>query len=288
MLAQVIVPTPVPIATSTPAAASMSQLLDNVVGDAASKARALDGTLGVVVIDLGTGTHASRNADRLLPTQSVQKLPIAVLVYRAIDKGALAPDKAVTVDTDDLVHHVSDIADNYAKRQTYSVQELLDGMIESSDNTAAKALLRILGGVDAANAGLSQLSYGGIILDPDDNGAATANDLARLLRGLTNGSLLSASSQKKLLDQLAGVRTFPGRLRAGFPPNTHVMHKTGTSQTIDGITDATNDIGLISVNGRTVIVVALLQGARGDDRRRDGLIAGIARGVYNATLQFPI
>lgn len=288
LLAQVVVPTPPSIATTPPSTISESAVLDTVVANSVARARAFDGTLGVVIMDLGTGTQASRNADRALPMQSVQKLPIAVLIYLAIDKGALSADRAVTVEEADLVHHVSAIADNYARRQTYSVGDLLDGMLETSDNTAAKSLLRLLGGVSKANAALATLGYGGITLDPDDNGSATAHDLARFLQTVNAPGFLSTASQKRLLDQLANATTFPSRLRAGFPPKTRVMHKTGTSYTVDGITDATNDIGIISLGKRTMIIVALLQGSRGDSRLRDGIIAGVARGAYNAALQFPM
>lgn len=262
LLAQVFVPTPEAIATAQPTSISESAALDTVAANGVARARSFDGTLGVVIMDLATGTQASRNADRVLPLQSVQKLPIAVLLYRAIEKGAIT--------------------------DTPALDAQVDAMIERSDNGAAKAVLESLGGAPTANGMLATLGYGGITLDPDDRGSGTAHDIARLLQAINDGSLLTPSSQKRLLEQLANASTFPGRLRAGFPPKTRVMHKTGTSATVDGITDATNDVGIISLGKRTMIVVALLQGSRGDDRLRDGIIAGIARGAYSATLQFPV
>jgi beta-lactamase class A len=276
LLAQLI-PTPSPIAipTATPPPISERALLSNGIDDAQAHARTLGGTLGAVIVDLATGSSASVNADQSLPMQSVQKLPIAILIYRAIDAGTLKASRAVRVE----------VGNTPAE---YTVSELIALMVENSDNTAATALLRMLGGSDAANAALHELNYDGILIDPNDNGFAKPSAIATLLTDLHNGKLLSGSSQSALLAHLAKSTTFPGRLRAGFPAGTLVEHKTGTSGTSNGITAATNDVGIVNVAGRFVVVVAMLADARGDDAERDAVIAAVGHAAYDATRQFPI
>jgi beta-lactamase class A len=218
----------------------------------------------------------------------VQKLPIAILIYRSIDAGTLQAAADVTIQPDDVVKTVSFVAENYPASKHYTVTELLTLMIESSDNTAAKALLRLAGGPDSANGALRALNYDGILIDPNDNGYATPAVLATLLSDLQNGKLLSHASQSALLDMLAKSTTFPGRLRAAFPAGTLVAHKTGTSGSSNGVTAATNDVGIVSVFGRSVVIVAMFADARGDESARDAVIAAVGRAVYNATREFPI
>ncbi len=282
------VATPLIIQSATPRPLSERSMLENGIGDAQARARKLDGTLGAVVIDLATGSTASVNGDQSLPMQSVQKLPIAILIYRRVDAGTLASTADVTIQQQDVVQNVSDVAENYPVRTQYTVSELAALMIEKSDNTAAKALLRVLGGAESANASLRALNYDSIILDPDDNGFAKPAALGTLLSDLQSGKLLSPTSQTEVLGMLAKSTTFPGRLRAGFPNGTLVEHKTGTSGTTNGVTAATNDIGIVNVAGRSVVIVAMLSDARGDDATRDAVIAAVGRAVYDATRQFPI
>ena len=299
LLAQLYPPTPSPRSpfpvlspaitqSATPRPLSERTMLQNGVADAQARARKLDGTLGAVVIDLATGATASLNADQSLPMQSVQKLPIVILIYRAIDDGKLTPSTDVTIQPHDIVRYASEVADNYPGRSHYTVSELAALAVEKSDNTAAQALLRLLGGAESANALLRALNYDAIVLDADDNGFAKPAMLATLLSDLQGGKLLSSTSQSAVLGMLAKSTTFPGRLRAGFPPGTLVEHKTGTSSTTNGVTAATNDIAIVNVAGRSVVIVAMLSDARGDETARDAVIAAVGRAVYDATREFPI
>ncbi len=297
LLAQLFPPTPTPpiplpspaiVQTATPAPVSERELLSNGIDDAQARAKKLGGALGAVVIDLATGSTASVNGDESMPMQSVQKLPIAILIYRAIDAGTLEGAREVTIQPDDVVQTVSDVATNYPARTQYALSELVRLMIENSDNTAAKALLRLVGGADSANAQLRALGYGGILIDASDNGFAKPSALSALLSDFNNGRLLSRDSQSTLFDMLAKSTTFPGRLRAAFPAGTLVAHKTGTSASSNGVTAATNDVGIVNIFGRSVIIVAMLADAHGDEPARDAVIAAVGRAAYDATREFPI
>ncbi len=282
------VPTPVTIQTATPAPLSERTALSNGIGDAQTRAQKLGGTLGAVAIDLATGSTASLNADQPMPMQSVQKLPIAILIYRAIDAGTLQSGGQVTIESQDIVRNVSDVAASYPARSQYSVSELVTLMVQNSDNSAAKSLLRLLGGADKVNADLRGLGYDGILVDPSDNGFAKPATLGALLSDFQTGKLLSRASQSAVFQMLSKSPTFPGRLRAAFPAGTLVAHKTGTSETANGVTAATNDVGIVNIFGRSVIIVAMLSNAHGDEPARDAVIAAVGRAAYDATLQFPI
>lgn len=259
ILAQVLIPTEAPLSTTPPAASSEGASLDRVASDAVARARALGATLGVVITDLATGTSVSRNADQVLPMQSTQNIAIALLTYRDSAPGAMPPATAAA----------------------------LDAMLVRDNHESANLLLDELGGASEANAALAKLGLSGIVLGENGSGTASAHALGQLLSGLHDGSLLSGAPRKRLLDQLAGALASPTRLRAGFPNGTRVEHESGTAG--DGaFADTTNDIGLISLRGRTLLIVAMLHEARGNARTRDAIIANLARGAFDATNQFPI
>ena len=68
-----------------------------------------------------------------------------------------------------------------------------------------------------------------------------------------------------------------------LPAGTVVAHKTGTSGTTDGITAATNDVGLVTLpDGRHLAVAVFVADARGDELAREGAIASLARAAWDA------
>jgi beta-lactamase class A len=276
--------TPSAFATPQPTPSSERSLLRTGLLDAGQHARAIDGVLGAVVIDLGSGAIGTLNGDESLPMESVQKLLIAIVAYQAVDRGTLSLDRAVTIDPSDVVTHISPIADAIATKKVYSVGQLLDAMLVDSDNTAAKSLTRTLGGIDALNTAIRDMGFAKIVADPTDKGVATPTELSRLLTELVDGHLLRSSSRSALMNTLASVQTFPGRLRAGLPDNAQLAHKTGTSETVGGVTVATNDVGVVSLDGKTLVIVAMLSGAKGTAEQRDAILAAVARAaVYAAT-----
>jgi beta-lactamase class A len=112
--------------------------------------------------------------------------------------------------------------------------------------------------------------------DPRDT--TTPEGAVHFLIALKKGELLSEESTKLLLGWLGEVKTGQGRLKAGFGAKTALAHKTGTSSTFDGVTLATNDIGLATLpDGRTLAIAVFLGNAEGSDEARSALIAACAR-----------
>lgn len=311
ILAQVLtMPTPVVIPTPEPSpSASLSERsiladrLDQIVAE--TKART-GGRLGVVVWDLGTNVLVQRNAESAFPLASVLKIPIAYAAYEAIDTGKLRADQEIAVLPTDLVGTVSPIADAYAGGpHAYTARELIDRMLLDSDNTAADVLYRVLGGADAINGSVRRMGIEAMVIRTDEAGniadaksgrsfaqggdnAGSPAAVALLLAQLARDQVLSEASRRGLLEALSRVNTFPGRLRAGLPEHTWLAHKTGTSATFGGSVDATNDVGIANINHRHVVIVAMLQGARGTPAQRDAALAAVARAAYDATSLFPI
>jgi beta-lactamase class A len=256
------VPTPpAAIFTPTPAPISERVALESGLGDATARAKALGGMLGVTIVDVTTGATVESNGDANLPMAGVQHLPIALLVYRAIDDGHM--------------------------QMTRDTRGLLSRMLNNDDDEAADTLLDQLGGSEAANAQLRAIGYQAIFLVPNDAGYSTPTALAGFLGDIVQGKLLTAVSTKAFLNQLGGVSAAPARLRAGFGKDVTLAHVPGTLSGGDNTNIATNDAGVANINGRMVIVVAMLQGAHGGDASRDAIIANLAQLAAHATSTNP-
>src|SRR4029077_2374180 len=102
-----------------------------------------------------------------------------------------------------------------------------------------------------------------------------------LLRALNERRGLSETTQTLLLKFM--IESTPGakRLKGLLPPGTIVAHKTGTSGTENGITAATNDIGIITLpNGRHVAVAVFVSDSPADEATREGVIAKVAKAIW--------
>ena len=72
------------------------------------------------------------------------------------------------------------------------------------------------------------------------------------------------------------------RLKNLLPAGTAVAHKTGTSGTQNGITAATNDIGIITLpNGKHIAIAIFVSDSPADEKTREAVIAKIAKAVWN-------
>jgi beta-lactamase class A len=73
------------------------------------------------------------------------------------------------------------------------------------------------------------------------------------------------------------------RLKGQLPAGTIVAHKTGTSGTQNGITAATNDIGIITLpNGKHLAIAVFVSDSPADETAREEVIAKIAKAAWDA------
>lgn len=111
---------------------------------------------------------------------------------------------------------------------------------------------------------------------------ATPSGAVELLAALQARRGLSADSQKLLLKLL--TESIPGakRLKGQLPAETIVAHKTGTGGTRNGVTSATNDIGLITLpDGRHLAVAVFVSDSKADLNTREAVIAEIAKALWD-------
>jgi beta-lactamase class A len=80
------------------------------------------------------------------------------------------------------------------------------------------------------------------------------------------------------------TEAIPGakRLKGELPAGTVVAHKTGTGGTRNGITSATNDIGITTLpNGAHLAVAVFVSDSLADETTRESVIARIAKAAWD-------
>ena len=117
--------------------------------------------------------------------------------------------------------------------------------------------------------------------DPRDTG--TPEGTARLLARVFRGEALSKPSTSRLIEVMKATTTFPTRLKGLLPPGTVVAHKTGSTETVTGLTAATNDSGAIYLPGdRGQIAISVyIKASTRDAAARDRIIARISRAAFD-------
>lgn len=253
------------------------------------------GKVGVAAVDLETGASVSINADQRFPMQSVYKLPIAMAVLSMIDAEKFALDEQIGFSRDDMVGPAqrSPIREKFPAGGSLTVVELIRFAVAESDGTASDVLMRIIGGADEVQlyltaTGIKDLA---VINTEKELGSdrqaqyanyATPNAAIILLRNLYEGNGISAENRELLLKFLTDTSTGPKRLKGLLPAGTVVAHKTGTSGTENGITAATNDIGIVTMpNGRHVLIAVFVSDSPADERTRESVIARTAKAVWD-------
>lgn len=262
--------------------------------------RQAQGRVGAAVLVIETGESVALRGDERFPMQSVYKMPIGMAVLREVDSGHLSLEHKVRVEASDLVpvKAHSPIRDKYPKGGVeLSLRELLRFMMVESDGTASDILLRLAGGPQRVTRYLREIGIKGIVVATSEK-EMTRGDLVQyrnwatpkaaleLLRAFQAGRGLSAESRALLMQFMTETVTGPHRLKGILPAGTVVAHKTGTSNTANGLTRATNDVGIITLpDGKHLAIAVFVSDSRADEKTREGVIAKIAQAAWNWSRQ---
>ena len=250
------------------------------------------GRLGAAVFDAAAGTSVAHRGSERFVLCSTFKLPLAALLLKRMDEG-LRSDQLVPISADDVVGHAP-VTRGLLPRGRATVADLARAAQVESDNGAANALLRFIGG-PAALTGFyrdigdscsrldryePELNLGGPG-DLRDTGCPTS--FACGVAAILGGSVLSNDARRTLIDWTMTTSTGRNRLRAGFPPEWRAGDKTGTAVANEGQPDRYNDVAAFWQTGRTepVVVTAFLEtsgtGGDGVDPAAEVVLADVGR-----------
>ena len=271
-------------------------LLAQSVGGIAAEAK---GKVSVACSLPGSRLDCDLNPHARPPMQSVFKLPLTLAALHLIEQGRLSLDQPVRFLPADriLPKTFSPLQQKYPEADVdVPLRELLRLAVSVSDNAAADLVLRTIGGPAVVQSYIDSLGVAGFQLKDNEHALHHDGSLqyrnwfepagaVQLLRRIADRSPLSAGHTRLLLEWMKDSPATPKRLKAAVPAGVAVMHKSGTSATVDGLTAATNDIALIALpDGRTLAIAVFITDSSAGESARDGVIARIGRAVYQQSV----
>lgn len=301
-------PTPPPLAAATPLAkldlkrdAELEQQFSKIADEAKGK-------VGVAAVVIETGQAALLNENHRFPMQSVYKLPIAMAVMDQVRLGKLDLEEKIGVTKEDFVRvgMRSPLRDDNPNGGEFTIRELVRLSLVESDGTASDVLMRVSGGADEIQYFLTQIGITDLRVvnsekeigrdwETQYQNSSTPAASLELLRWLQ--SAFSANSDSRtpperaenhdsvwaiLIKDMSESNPGPRRLKGLLPKGGNVAHKTGTSGTKYGVTAATNDVGIITLdNGNHLAIAVFVSDSSADERTREGVIAKVAKAVWD-------
>lgn len=238
------------------------------------------GVAGIYVKDLNTGAAATMEEDRVLPSASLFKVPILVELLRQQSLGMVDMNAPIRLQQ----KHWSDGSGVLQAQigKEFPVRELLDLMIQVSDNVAALALLDLVGtdnvnltlqanGLEATRLRIGQTSrnWRG---RPGEN-TTTAREMGILLEKVATGKILNDRASReaiRLLSQQQQVSWLPALL----PPGVKVAHKSGE------LLGVRHEAGVV-YGSRSQFVVVVLTSDFSDYDEAAQSIARVAKAAYD-------
>lgn len=136
--------------------------LETTFTQIAAKAR---GRVGVGLIHLESGATLALRGDERFPMASVVKLPIAIEVLKQVAERKLTLDRDVWLEANDIRPCCTLERRHPQGGVSRTIGELLALSMIESDNTAADALLKVVGGPDAVERRLRSLGFTTINVD---------------------------------------------------------------------------------------------------------------------------
>ena len=262
----------------------------DLAGELALICERAKGRVGVSVVHVESGREVATGGEAALPLYSVFKLPLAVVVLKAIEREELSLDQEAVVEARDVAPGAASNTHKWRNLPvTLTVRQLLEFSLIDSDNTSSDKLLELVGGPAGVTRQIRALGFSGIDIRGSTKEIATAPrhpnhgsalSLARLLSGLQRGVVLRPAELAVLWNLMGRSQTGKHRLPASLPPGTPVVEKTGSGKA----GSATNDVGVLTLpneQGHLAIAV-LITGSTLPAAEQERLIAEIGRTSFDA------
>jgi beta-lactamase class A len=248
----------------------------------ANKVRHFNGTVGLVVEDLDAQQEISCNADTLIPSASLVKVPIMLSCFYAAQDGKISLKDTIVLKSSEKVSG-SKVLGKEPAGAIFTVEELFDPMITRSDNAAANILINFLG-FDTLNLyfkkmGLKNTNIARKMMDFEERkegveNYTTAQDMAYLLEELYYKKFLSKDVSEKCLE-LLGQQKINDRIPRKLPKGTFVVHKTGLERHI------CHDVGIVFTNRGNFLICVLAKHEDKFAKKTKRFIADVTLLVYN-------
>ena len=273
------------ITSIAPARAYLPPPLARLNRDVRSLARHVPGAIALDVLDLNTGYNAGFNAAKSMPAASTIKVPVMVEVFTQLEAGRFDLQHRVTLEAADKDFGSGELADA-AAGTTYPVSDLVEKMIDISDNTATNMLIRLVGRRNInrrmTELGLVRTRLGGDVRTDGWSIRQTLRtspaDLVRLLTLMARRELVDAWSSNEMIAILEADR-FNTLLPEPLPGDVPIAHKTGS------LYDTLNDAGIVFASATPYVIAVMTTELPSQDLGR-AFIHSVSRLAYADELRF--
>lgn len=229
---------------------------------------------------LNNGSWVGLNEREEFVAASTIKVPVAMGLMKAVEEGKLKLSNSYSLEELDLDQGFGDLYKVGADKE-FTVEELLQIMLEKSDNTALNALVEVfrrigiddpIGSVYGFLGWESTQSIPGLGKEPNYS-KITLKTLSNIFIALYDAKYISVEHSNKILAYLANT-PFNDRIAAGVPEDITVSHKIGTA-TLD---ETFSDCGIVYAPNRNYFLCLGSNG--GDEKRAAKFMAEISAAVY--------
>jgi beta-lactamase class A len=217
-------------------------------------AKAHKGRIAVAVRHLETGEGYTLNADEVMPTASLIKLPIMFETYWQAAEGKVKLDTMLTLKKEDKVPGSGILTNHFSDGASFPLRDAVRLMMVYSDNTATNLVLDQIG-IPSTNERMEKLGLANTKINakvfkgsttsisPERTkkyglGSTTAGEMVKLLELLQAEKVATPDACKQMFGHLKACDD-KDKMTRFLPEGTVVAHKTGS------LNAAKTDAGII-------------------------------------------
>ncbi|HEX6710052.1 MAG TPA: serine hydrolase [Rubrobacter sp.] len=261
--------------------------VQKVLTEARQEIEGYNGVAGLYVWDLNKGFGYGIRPDEQFFTASIIKVPIMVAVYRKVDEGDLSFSQQTEIKKEDWAAGAGGL--QWQKPGTKeTIGDLLIMMMTQSDNVAANALVRTVGGADYVNKVARSMGAEDTLLYqkvssergavPALDNRSTPRDMATMLQKIAEGKAASEKSCGYMID-LMHQDQLDWWLDAGLPAGVDAANKAGWLYRVY------DEVGIVQSGDHRYVVAILSKHGTADVYQGEAMIKNLSSAVWNAQTQ---
>ncbi len=272
-----------------------SQSLESLRNDLRKIISTKNATVGISIKGIEDKDTLSINGNLDAPMMSVFKFHIALTTLNLVDKGKLKLNQKFFIKKEDLLPETwSPIRDDFPNGNIYlTLDQLLRYTVSHSDNNGCDILLKIIGGTQKVQKFINQNGIKDFKIVVNEQQMSVWENLylntttplatTKLLEKFYNGKILKKETTKYLYQIMVETSRGISWMKAGFPKDTEVAHRTGISNTNEkNLRVAMNDIGIVKLpNGKHFILSIYLKNITEERSETEKIISDIAKTTWN-------
>jgi beta-lactamase class A len=243
-----------------------------------------NGVAGLYVWDLDEDSGYGIRPDEQFFAASTIKIPIMVAVYRKVDEGELEFSQEVEIQEEDWAAGAGWLQwEKAGTKQT--VGDLLLLMMTQSDNVAANALVRTVGGADHVNEVARSMGAEDTVLYqkvssergvvPALDNRSTPRDMATMMQQIAEGKAASEKSCGYMID-LMHENGLDWWLDKGLPSGVDAANKAGWLYKVY------DEVGIVENDDRRYVIAILSKHGEAEVQQGQDLIKNLSSAVWES------